>query len=178
MAKTKIKKWTTGSFGQTPPLSEPPVHKKKNAPFPYILNGQTLMLQSTEHGMSASLISQEVHLHQLPGSLVFLSNIHLLASVLNLGQLCSSLIGGGREFEDLESLHLRLGVSNDWDDCLDSIVIIYLHIFYPWSPEVELWVNRWTFSPSPPSPSPPPHRQLLGGSGLQHALLLCNKGCG
>ena len=31
--------------------------------------------------------------------------------------------------------------------------------FYPRSPEVEPWVNRWTFSPpspSPPSPSPPP----------------------
>ena len=39
--------------------------------------------------------------------------------------------------------------------------------FYPWSPEVEPWVNRWTFSP-PPAPSPPPppspppsHHQLF-----------------
>ena len=43
--------------------------------------------------------------------------------------------------------------------------------FYPWSPKVEPWVNRWTFSPppppppSPPSPPPPPpppsHHQIF-----------------
>ena len=37
--------------------------------------------------------------------------------------------------------------------------------FYPWSPKVEPWVNRWTFSspsspPSPP-PSPPSHHQIF-----------------
>ena len=34
--------------------------------------------------------------------------------------------------------------------------------FYPWSPKVEPWVNRWTFSSPPPSsPSPPSsHHQI------------------
>ena len=45
--------------------------------------------------------------------------------------------------------------------------------FYPWSLEVEPWVNRWTFSPSPPSPSP--HHQLwgLGGTVLYCTVLYC-----
>ena len=43
--------------------------------------------------------------------------------------------------------------------------------FYPWSPEVEMWVFRWTFSSHP---SPPSHLQLgalelqcLIGTGVQ-----------
>ena len=32
--------------------------------------------------------------------------------------------------------------------------------FYPWSPKVEPWVNRWTFSP-PPSPPSPSHHQIV-----------------
>ena len=36
-----------------------------------------------------------------------------------------------------------------------------LDVFYPWSPKVEPWVNRWTFSSSPfPSPSLSSHHQI------------------
>ena len=36
-------------------------------------------------------------------------------------------------------------------------------LFYPWSPKVEPWVNRWTFSSPHPSspPSPPSHHQIF-----------------
>ena len=33
--------------------------------------------------------------------------------------------------------------------------------FYPWSPEVEPWVNRWTFSPPPSPPPPSSHHQIF-----------------
>ena len=32
--------------------------------------------------------------------------------------------------------------------------------FYPWSPKVEPWVNRWTFSSPSPFPSPSSHHQI------------------
>ena len=33
--------------------------------------------------------------------------------------------------------------------------------FYPWSPKVEPWVNRWTFFPPPPSSPPSSHHQIF-----------------
>ena len=55
--------------------------------------------------------------------------------------------------------------------------------FYPWSPKVEPWVNRWTFSPPPPPPpSPPSHHQIFvslryrkrhGGGGEGEWALCC-----
>ena len=42
----------------------------------------------------------------------------------------------------------------------------FKNVFYPWSPKVEPWVNRWTFSsppsfPSSPSAPPPSHHQIF-----------------
>ena len=64
--------------------------------------------------------------------------------------------------------------------CIKSALLMFVvssksksSYFYPWSPEVEPWVFRWTFS-SYPSPSPPPHHQLWGLGGT---VLYCTVYC-
>ena len=77
--------------------------------------------------------------------------------------------GKGREEGD----QLGFGALMPWSHDLSCLVIEFttkkvrrklFEYFYPWSPKVEPWVNRWTFSspssPPPSSPSPPSHHQI------------------
>ena len=54
-----------------------------------------------------------------------------------------------------------------------SSLVWFCVYFYPRSPEVELWVNRWTFSPSPSSPPPP--SSPSSSSHFQHFVSLRNR---
>ena len=58
---------------------------------------------------------------------------------------------------------------DSWFKCLSNLHFLSQNLgwghFYPWSPKVEPWVNRWTFSspspfPSPSSPSLSSHHQI------------------